>query len=107
MNAIDTRCRVYDPDAIETMGWAFDKAFEGLSQESKRQSNMRQELALCIMRLFDEGENRPLRLCRLALAIITIITDSNRKRVSNGVITCSSTFSVPFPLGTAGWHVAA
>jgi len=103
----DKDCRVYDSEAINTMGWAFDKAFEGLSQESKRQSNMRQELALCIMRLFNEGENRPLRLCRMALAIVTIITDSNRKRVSNGVITCSNTFSVPFPLGTDGWHVAA
>jgi cytochrome P450 len=56
---------------------AFDKAFEGLSQESKRQPNVRRDLALCIIRLFDEGESRPLRLSRMALATATIVTASD------------------------------
>jgi len=48
MNSTDTRCRVYGPEAIETMGWAFDKALESLSQESKQQPNMCRDLALCM-----------------------------------------------------------
>lgn len=54
------------------MGRAFDKAFKGLSEESKRQPNMHRDLALCIIRLFDEGEIKPLRLSRMALAMVTV-----------------------------------
>lgn len=80
MNSTDTRCRVYGPEAIETMGWSFDKALAGLSRESKRQPTMRRDLALCIIRLFDEGENKPLRLSRNALAEVT---DIQRAACSN------------------------
>ena len=97
---MDTSCRVYDPEAINSMAWAFDKAFEGLSEESKRQPNIRQDLALCIMRLFDEGEHRPLRLSRMALTIATIVTGSDGKRVSNRAIARSKT--IQFPSGTEG-----
>jgi len=103
MNSTDGRSRVYGPEALNTMGWAFDKAFEGLSQESKRQPNMRRNLAVCIIRLFDEGEVNPLCLSRMALAVVTV---SDRKRVSNGDI-AYSTIGVPFPSGTDGWPVAA
>lgn len=103
MNSTDTRCRVYDPGAIDAMGWAFDNAFEGLSEESKRRRNMGRNLALCIIRFFDEGENNPLRLSRMALAINSF---SNRKRVSNEGIACSNTISVLIPSGTDGWPVA-
>lgn len=83
MNSTATRCGVYDSEAINKMGWAFDKAFEGLSAESQRQPNKRRDLALCIIRLFDEGENNRQRLSRMALATITIITASARKHISN------------------------
>jgi hypothetical protein len=102
VSSTDTRCRVYDPEAINTMAWAFDKAYEGLSEQSKRQPKMRQELALCIMRLFDEGERRPLRLSRMALTIATIVTGSDGQRVSNRAIARSNTIGVPFPSGTDG-----
>jgi hypothetical protein len=82
MSSTDTRCRVYGPEAIETLGWAFDKALEGLSRESKRQPNMRRDLALCILRLFDSGENKPLRLSRKALAVVT---DFDRTACSNTI----------------------
>jgi hypothetical protein len=81
------------------MGWAFDKAFEGLSEEAKRQPNIRQDLAICIMRLFDKGENRPLRLSRMALFITTIVTGSGEKRGPNRAIARSNTVSVPFSSG--------
>lgn len=64
-------CRSYDPAAIHTMGYAFDEAFSGLSRQFRQQPNMRRDLALCIFRLFDEGERTPPRLARLALANVT------------------------------------
>jgi hypothetical protein len=46
-----------------------------LFQKSKRQPHMRQELALCMIRVFDEGEIKPLRLSRMALAIVTVLIE--------------------------------
>jgi hypothetical protein len=92
MNSIETRCRVYDPGAVNTMGWAFDKAFAGLSEESKRQPNMRRNLALCIIRLFDGGEHAPLRLSRMALALSTTIIDSDGKCFSNRALARSNLY---------------
>jgi hypothetical protein len=60
-----------------------------LLEQAKRQPNIRQDLALCIMRLFDEGENRPLRLSRMALHITTIVTGSDGQRVSLALIPCN------------------
>jgi cytochrome P450 len=77
MNSTDRCRRVYGSEAMNIMERAFDQAFEGLSQESKRQPNVRRDLALCIIRLFDEGESRPLRLSRMALATATIVTASD------------------------------
>jgi hypothetical protein len=76
-------CRVYDSKAIDTMGWAFDKAFEGLSEGSKRRPNVRLNLALCVIRFFDEGESNPLQLSRMALAVNAF---SDRKRANNSSI---------------------
>ena len=42
MNHAEPRCRVYDPDALEIMGRAFDKAFSGLSPQFKADPNIRQ-----------------------------------------------------------------
>jgi hypothetical protein len=83
------------------MGWAFDKAFEGLSEGSKQRPNMRRNLALCVIRFFDEGESNPLQLSRMALAINTF---SDRKRAKG--IACSKTISVLIPSGFDGWPVA-
>jgi hypothetical protein len=83
MHSINTRCRVYDPEAVNTMGWAVNQAFEGLSEESKRKPYIHRDLALCILRLYDEGEHKRLRLSKMALANITIVAASARKHVSN------------------------
>jgi hypothetical protein len=84
-------CRVYDSMAINTMGWAFDKAFEDLSEGTKRRPNMQRDLALSVIRFFDEGESNPLQLCRMALAINAF---SDRKRANNeGVIVIPPCFA--------------
>jgi hypothetical protein len=88
--------RVYDSMAINTMGWAFDKAFEKLSEGTKRRPNMQRDLALCVIRFFDEGESNPLRLSKMALAINAF---SDRKQANNeGMIV--------IPPGFARWPVA-
>jgi hypothetical protein len=108
MHSTDTRCRVYDPEAINMMGWAVDQAFDGLSEESKMKPHIRQDLALCIIRLFDEGEREALRLSRMAMSIATIITDSDGTRVPNRAIAHSNTgIGVPFPSGIDGRSLAA
>jgi hypothetical protein len=70
MSYAGMRYRVYEPEAIKTMGHAFDKALQSLSDQSKTDPNICQQLAACIMRLFDEGERAPLPLSVLALSII-------------------------------------
>jgi hypothetical protein len=70
MNYAVPRCRVYDPDAISTMGRAFEKAVKNLSQQAKADSNIRRNIARCIIRLFDEGERAPSHLCIIALSIV-------------------------------------
>jgi len=70
MNYAEPRCRVYDPDALEIMGRAFDKAFIGLSPQFKTDASIRQNLARCIIRLFDEGERSLLHLAITALSIV-------------------------------------
>lgn len=108
MNPTDTRCRVYDPEAVNMMGRAFDQGFEGLSEESKRKPHIRQDLALCIIRLFDEGERKPLRLARMAMTIATIATDCDGMRVPNRAVAHSNTsIGAPFPSGTDGRSLAA
>jgi hypothetical protein len=83
MHSPDTRCRVYDSTAIDTMGWAFDKALEDLSEGPNCQPNVRLNLALSVMRFFDEGESNPLQLYRMALAVNAF---SGRKRANNSSI---------------------
>jgi hypothetical protein len=48
----EMQCRVYDSKTIETMGWAFDKAFEDLSEGSKHRPSVQRNLALSIIRFF-------------------------------------------------------
>jgi hypothetical protein len=70
MGYAEPRYRVYDPDAVEIMGRAFDKAFSGLSPQFKADPNIRPNLARCIIRLFDEGERSLLHLAIIALSIV-------------------------------------
>lgn len=74
----DTRCRVYDSAAINILGQAFDKAVEGLSEQSKTDPNTCRRLAACIVRLFDEGERAPLHLSLIALSIIQRPSSNDR-----------------------------
>jgi hypothetical protein len=64
-----TRRRVYDPAAIDIIGWACDDAFEQLSAECKKRPSTHLKLALCIAQFFDEGESNPLQLSRMAVAV--------------------------------------
>jgi hypothetical protein len=76
----EMHCRAYDSTAIATMACAFNKAFGELSEGSKRRPNVKQNLALCVIRFFDEGESDPLQLSRMALAINAF---SDRKPTNN------------------------
>jgi hypothetical protein len=99
MRHAETRCRVYDLEAINTMGWAFEKAVRNLSEQSKKDPNTRRQLAACIMRLFDEGERAPLHLSLIALSII-------RRPVSKERFAPFYPISVLFPSDTDGRHIA-
>jgi hypothetical protein len=102
MNYAEPRCRVYDPDALSMMGRAFDKAVKGLSPEAKADPNIRQNLARCIIRLFDEGIEAPLHLALIALSIV-----DGRRPVSKERIAPFYPIGVPFPSDTDGQPVAA
>jgi hypothetical protein len=60
MDYVERHCRVYDPDTLAMMGRAFDKAAKGLSLEANADPNIRRNLARCMLRVFDEGENARL-----------------------------------------------
>jgi hypothetical protein len=97
------QCRVYDSKTIETMGWAFDKAFEDLSEGSKHRPSVQRNLALSIIRFFYGGEGNPLQLCRMASAINAF---SYRKRTNSEGMVCSRTSRIVIPLGFEKWPVA-
>jgi hypothetical protein len=89
--------------AINTMGWAFDKAFEQLSEGSKHRPNLQRNLALSVIRFFDEGESNPLQISRMALATNAF---SDRVRANNEGMACSRPTTVRIPPGFARWPVA-
>ena len=89
--------RTYDPTALNTMSWAFEAAFSGLSLQSRRGPNVRRDLAVCVFRLFDEGETIPLRLSRLALANITNPPRTRRDRFKKAFA-----ISALIPAGSCG-----
>ena len=99
MNYAEPRCRVYDPNALTMMGRAFGKAVKGLSPEAKTDPNIRQKLARCILRLFDEA---PLHLAIIALSIV-----DGRWHVRKERIAPFYPISVLFPSDTDGQPVAA
>jgi hypothetical protein len=67
MKPIAAACRVYDPEAIKAMGWAFDNTVKHLPTQSWRLKQMREDLSRCILQLYDSGENDPVRLANRAL----------------------------------------
>jgi hypothetical protein len=103
MNSAVGRCRVYDPEAINMMGQAFDRTVRCLSEQSKTNLHIRRNLALCIIRLFDEGESNSLCISKLALAIVT----SPSKAREQWEPLSSNSIGVLIPSGTGGRPVAA
>jgi hypothetical protein len=67
MNSLHKHCRAYYPEALQKMGSAFDKAVDALPADYKILQGGRQELALLIIRLFEEGVTNPAHLCKRAL----------------------------------------
>jgi hypothetical protein len=102
MNFAEPRCRVYDPDALEIMGRAFDKAFRGLSPQFKADPTIRSNLARCIIRLFDEGERSRLNLAIIALSIV-----DGRWHVSKERMAPFNRIGVLIPSGTDTQPLAA
>lgn len=86
------------------MGWAFDKAIRGLSEESKADPNIHRNLARCILRLFDEGERARLDLSIIALSIVA---NSGRRSASKEGIALFYPIGVLFPSDTDGRPLAA
>jgi hypothetical protein len=104
MNHTEPRCRVYDPEALSRMGRAFDKAVSGLAPQSKADANIRQNVARCIIRLFDDGERAPLYLSAIALSIVVA---DGRKPASRQRIAPFYPIGVLFPSDTDGQPLAA
>jgi hypothetical protein len=67
MNSLGKHCHAYYPQDLRTMGWAFDTAFDALPADYKSLKGARRELALLIVRFFDEGVTDPAHLCRRSL----------------------------------------
>ena len=51
MNYAHRRGGFYDPDALNIVGGAFDKAIKGLSPEAKADPSIRRNLARCLFEL--------------------------------------------------------
>ena len=58
---------VYDPDALKTMGAAFDSVCQAFPPHLKRHEAARRRLALLILRHMDRGERDVARRRELAL----------------------------------------
>ena len=100
MHPAPSACRTYDPAAMNILGWAFEAALSNLSLQSRQDPTVRRDLAICVFRLFDEGETQPLRLSRLAIANITCPPLSRHDRLKKAV-----SISDLIPAGTMGRRV--
>jgi hypothetical protein len=58
---------VYDPEALKTMGVAFDTACRAFPPDLRDHEGARRRLALVILRHMDRGERDATRLSELAL----------------------------------------
>ena len=58
---------VYDPEALKTMGAAFDTVCQAFPPDMKHHEGARRRLALLILRHMDRGERDVSRLSDLAL----------------------------------------
>jgi hypothetical protein len=102
MNYAERHGGFYDPDALNIVGGAFDKAIKGLSPEAKADPSIRRNLARCIFRFFDAGERSPLHLAIIALSIVDARWHVSKERVAP-----SYRIGALIPSGTDGWPVAA
>jgi hypothetical protein len=62
---------VYDPNALKTMGAAFDTVCQAFPPDLKHHEGARRRLALLILRHVDQGEHDAARLSELALLDFT------------------------------------
>jgi hypothetical protein len=62
---------VYDPNALKTMGAAFDTVCQAFPPDLKHHEGARRRLALLILRHVDQGEHDAERLRELALLDFT------------------------------------
>ena len=62
---------VYDPEALEIMGAAFDTVCEAFPPNMKDHEGAKRKLALLILRHADRGERDATRLSELALLDFT------------------------------------
>lgn len=61
----------YDPEALKTMGAAFDTVCQAFPSDLKDHEGARRKLALLILRHMDRGECDATRLSELALLDFT------------------------------------
>jgi len=62
---------VYDPEALEMMGAAFDIVHQAFPPNMKDHEGVKRKLALLILRHVDRGERDATRLSELALLDFT------------------------------------
>jgi hypothetical protein len=59
--------RTYDPETVAAMTTAFDRVCQSVSQRINGNQDVKQTLALIILRHVDKGERDPERLADVAL----------------------------------------
>jgi len=59
--------RIYSPDTVAVMTAAFDRVCQSVSQRINGNDDVKQTLALIILRHVDRGERDPKRLADVAL----------------------------------------
>jgi hypothetical protein len=66
LRLVETRTRAYPPDMLAVMSRAFDEVCQSLPRLVNGNDDLREQLALLILRHVDEGEHDPIRLSEIA-----------------------------------------
>ena len=66
LNLVPNR-RIYSPETVAVMTAAFDRVYQSASQRINGNDDVKQTLALIILRHVDRGERDPKRLADVAL----------------------------------------
>jgi hypothetical protein len=74
-NLVETH-HVYPPETLAVMTAAFDQACQSLPRAVNGNDNVRQKLALIILRHVDRGEHDPIRLSEIAHRELTGLNGS-------------------------------